>query len=134
MSKKLYFVEIFLKILYCPYKKFWENKKILLSLYRRLSLIKKFKYMKINTELIFRAICSFLDGEFANFTFYSIKPAAGEDAIQDGIKEIKKLGLIEDCTKNGYAKRFKIVNPLDCPDFIFDTRFDFKMRSYLLEK
>ena len=90
--------------------------------------------MKINTELIFRAICSFYDGEYADFTFYSIRNAVKENALQDGIKELKKLGLIEDKTTNGYAKHFKINNPLDCPNFIFDTRFDFKMKTYLLDR
>ena len=90
--------------------------------------------MKNNTELVFRAICSFYDGEYADFTFYSIRNAVREDALQDNIRVLKSVGLIEDCTKNGYAKRFKIKNPIVCPDFIFDEIFDFSMRTYLLEK
>lgn len=91
--------------------------------------------MKLNIELVFRAICSFVDGEnIADFTFYSIKDAVKEDALQDGIRELKKLGLIEDLTKIGYAKHFKINDPLPCQDFIFDTRFDFRMKMYLLDR
>ena len=90
--------------------------------------------MKNNTELVFRAICSFYDGEYADFTLYSIRNAVREDALQDNIKILKTVGAIEDYTKNGYARRFKIKNPVDCPDFLFDERFDFATRAYLLEK
>lgn len=91
--------------------------------------------MKLNIELIFRAICSFIEDDgYANFTFASISDACKEDALQDAIKDLKKSGHIEDYTKNGYAKRFKINNPLDCPNFIFDKRFDFKIRLYLLDR
>lgn len=90
--------------------------------------------MTTNLELIFRAICAFHDGEYANFSFYSMRNAVKEDALQDGIKALKQLGVIEDCTVNGCVRRFKIPNPVDCPDFIFDPRFDFRMRMYLLDR
>ena len=90
--------------------------------------------MQTNIELIFRAICSFYDGKYAHFTGYSIRNAVKEDALQDGIKALKTIGVIEDCTVNGCARRFKISNPIDCPDFIFDTRFDFRLKMYLLDR
>ena len=90
--------------------------------------------MTTNLELIFRAICAFYDGEYSNFSFYSMRNACKEDALQDGIKALKQLNVIEDCTVNGCVRRFKIPNPLDCPDFIFDSRFDFRMRMYLLDR
>ena len=91
--------------------------------------------MKLNIELIFRAICSFIEDDgYANFTFQSMVNVCKEDALKDALKELKNSGRIEDYTKNGYAKRFKINDPLDCPDFIFDKRFDFKMKMYLLDR
>lgn len=90
--------------------------------------------MQTNIELIFRAICSFYDGKYAHFTGYSIRNAVKEDALQDGIKALKTIGAIEDCTVNGCARRFKISNPIDCPDFIFDIRFDFRLKMYLLDR
>lgn len=90
--------------------------------------------MTTNLELIFRAICSFWDGEYADFTYYSIKNACSEDALKSAIKTLKKIGSIIDCTANGCARRYKIPGPIECPDFIFDKRFDFYTKTYLLEK
>lgn len=90
--------------------------------------------MNTNVELIFRAICSFHDGEYADFNLHSIRNACGEDALINAVKTLKTLGSIEDLTSPGCARRYKIPNPVDCPDFIFDTRFPFNMKTYLLEK
>lgn len=90
--------------------------------------------MTTNLELIFRAICSFWDGEHADFTYHSIQNVCSEDALKNAIKIFKKIGSIIDCTANGCARRYKIPGPIECPDFIFDPRFDFHTKTYLLEK
>lgn len=90
--------------------------------------------MTINTELIFRALCAFCDGEYANVTYYSLRNAASKETFQDNIKILKELGMIEDCSGNGGIRRFKIFNPIECPDFIFDERFNFQLRAYLLDR
>lgn len=90
--------------------------------------------MNTNTELIFRALCAFYDGEYANITYYSLRNAASKETFQDNIKILKKLGLIEDCSFEHGIRRFKIFNPVGCPDFIFDERFNFQLRAYLLDR
>ena len=90
--------------------------------------------MNVNVELIFRAMCSFHDGEYADFNLHSIRNACGEDALVNAVKTLKTLGSIEDVTSPGCARRYKIPNPVECPDFIFDSRFTFGMKTYLLEK
>ena len=90
--------------------------------------------MNLNIELVFRAICSFYNGEYADFNYHSIKNACGKDALINTVKTLKTLGVIEDLTYPGCARRYKISNPTECPDFIFDDRFPFNMKTYLLEK
>ena len=90
--------------------------------------------MNLNIELVFRAICSFYNGEYADFNYHSIKNACGEDALINTVNTLRTLGVIEDLTCPGCARRYKIPNPMECPDFIFDDRFPFNMKTYLLEK
>lgn len=42
-------------------------------------------------------------------------------------------GWIEDCTVNGYYKRFKILKPYPCPDFIMDSRLNNPQKNLLLK-
>lgn len=90
--------------------------------------------MNTNVELIFRAICSFHDGEYADFNLHSIRNACGEDALINAVKALKTVGSIEDLTSPGCARRYRISNPVECPDFIFNPKFNFGMKVYLLEK
>lgn len=86
------------------------------------------------SEIVFRAICSFYDGEYAHLTLRDITPACKEDFFKSSIKELISLGKIEDCSCSGYAKRFKISNPKDCVDFLFWDNLDYAEKYYLLEK
>lgn len=63
-----------------------------------------------------------------------MRDAVKEDALQDNIKLLKSVGAIEDCTINGCARRYKIKHPIECPDFIFNPSFDFRMKLYLLDR
>lgn len=86
------------------------------------------------SEIVFRAICSFYDGEYAHLTLRDIAPACKEDFFKNSIKELISLGKIEDCSCSGYAKRLKINNPKDCVDFLFWDNLDYAEKHYLLEK
>lgn len=90
--------------------------------------------MKIRTEMIFRAICSFWDGEYSHLMLRDVTNVCKEDAFKSAIKELLELGEIEDCSNPGYARRFKIKNILDCPNFLFFDNLDNPEKLYLLEK
>lgn len=48
-------------------------------------------------------------------------------------KTLINEGWIEDCTVNGYYKRFKILKPYPCPDFIMDNRLNNPQKNLLLK-
>lgn len=85
-------------------------------------------------ELFQRVFSSFINGEYADFTYTNLKAVAKQDTIKKNFKAMKELGIIDDCTTNGYATRIKVINPLDCPDFLFDDRFNVQTKDYILEK
>lgn len=85
-------------------------------------------------ELFQRVFSSFIDGEYANFIYENLKNVAKQDTIKKNFKEMKALGIIEDFTTNGYATKIKIANPLECPDFLFDARFNIQTKDYILSK
>lgn len=90
--------------------------------------------MKMTLELFQRVFSSFIDGEYADFTYTNLANVAKQDTIKKNFKAMKDLGMIEDHTTNGYATRIKVINPLDCPDFLFDPRFNIQTKDYLLDK
>lgn len=85
-------------------------------------------------ELFQRVFSSFIDGEYADFTYTNLANVAKQDTIKKNFKAMKDLGIIEDHTTNGYATRIKVVNPLDCPDFLFNPKFNVQTKDYILEK
>ena len=52
--------------------------------------------------------------------------------IPEILKKLIEDGWIEDHTVNGYFKRFKILKPYPCPDFILDTRITTTQKNFLL--
>lgn len=77
---------------------------------------------KINFKKIaIYAINAFYDGTYANFSKHDfMKCGIGENTIIKVLKELCEDGEIEKCTKNGFYPRYKISNPMKCPEFIFN--------------
>lgn len=48
-------------------------------------------------------------------------------------KCLEDEGYIQDCTVNGFYKRFKILKPYPCPDFIFSDMLSTQQKNYLLK-
>lgn len=48
-------------------------------------------------------------------------------------RQLEADGYIKDCTISGYYKRFKILNPYLCPDFILDNRLNTSQKNFLLK-
>ena len=52
--------------------------------------------------------------------------------IPEMFRQLEVEGYIRDCTVSGYYKRFKILNPYLCPDFILDERLNTPQKNFLL--
>lgn len=53
--------------------------------------------------------------------------------IPEIFRQLEADGYIKDCTVNGYYKRFKILNPYNCPNFILDNRLNTPQKNFLLK-
>lgn len=89
--------------------------------------------MNIRTELVYRAICSFYDDGYAYFTQELLNPAIKEYGFRYAKDLLIAEKAIEDCSINGYCRRFKIKDVVECPDFIFNNNFDNDLKLYLLQ-
>lgn len=53
--------------------------------------------------------------------------------IPEMFRQLEVEGYIRDCTVSGYYKRFEILNPYLCPDFILDERLNTPQKNFLLK-
>lgn len=53
--------------------------------------------------------------------------------IPEIFKQLEADGYIRDYTVSGYYKRFKILNPYLCPDFVLDNRLSTPLKNFLLK-
>lgn len=53
--------------------------------------------------------------------------------IPEIFKQLEADGYIRDYTVSGYYKRFRILNPYPCPDFILDNRLNTPQKNFLLK-
>lgn len=53
--------------------------------------------------------------------------------IPEIFRQLEAEGYIKDCTVSGYYKRFKILNPYPCPNFILDNRLSTPQKNFLLK-
>lgn len=89
--------------------------------------------MNQNQELVLRAICAFEKDGYAHFVLSNSHSVMKSDSLKKILKELERLKAIEDVTTNGYAKKIKILNHLDCPEFIFED-IELKIKKYLLTR
>ncbi len=48
-------------------------------------------------------------------------------------KQLEEDKYVENCTVNGYFKRFKILKPYPCPEFVLDNRLNTAQKNFLLK-
>ena len=80
------------------------------------------------------AINAFYDGEYANFSKQNfMRCGIGENTVVKTLKQLCEDGEIEKCTKNGFYPRYKIVHPILCPEFIFNTALTISDKLLILK-
>ena len=90
--------------------------------------------MTNSQEIILRAISSFCNEEnLADFTYTNLNDVCKYDSTKRILKELVNLDLVENRTKNGYANRIYVKNPLPCPSFIFNKDLRLIDKGYALE-
>lgn len=90
--------------------------------------------MDLKHELLFRAICAFEEGGEASFTAKDLSDFASANTITRYISALEEelQGGFRRLNKNGSYPRFKIENPLECPEFIFKKEFEIGYKCILL--
>lgn len=88
--------------------------------------------MDLKHELLFRAICAFEEGGEASFTAKDLVDVVSANTIGRYIPVIEEEGGFQRINKNGSYPRFKIENPLECPEFIFKKEFEIGYKCILL--
>lgn len=88
--------------------------------------------MDLKHELLFRAICAFEEGGEASFTAKDLADVVSANTISRYIPVIEEEGGFQRLNKNGSYPRFKIENPLECPEFIFKKEFEIGYKCILL--
>lgn len=61
------------------------------------------------------------------------KYGIAKNSIPKMFQQLCEEGWIEDCTVSGYYKRFKILKPYPCPDFIEMTELSNSQKNFLLK-
>ena len=61
------------------------------------------------------------------------KYGIAKNSIPKMFQQLCEEGWIEDCTVSGYYKRFKILKPYPCPDFIEMTELSNPQKNFLLK-
>lgn len=90
--------------------------------------------MDIKHELLFRAICAFEEGGEASFTAKDLSDFASANTITRYISVLEEelQGGFQRINQNGSYPKFKIENPLECPEFIFKKEFELGYKCILL--
>lgn len=88
--------------------------------------------MDLKHELLFRAICAFEEEGEASFTAKDLVDVVSANTIGRYIPVIEEEGGFQRINKNGSYPRFKIDNPLECPEFIFKKEFEIGYKCILL--
>jgi hypothetical protein len=88
-------------------------------------------------ELLLRAICAYeINGE-ANFNLKCLDFFGHENTVRRNIQKLEELEdnglpLILKTNLNGMYSRYKINKVLDCPEFIYESKFELTYKCILL--
>lgn len=85
-------------------------------------------------ELVFLALCAFIEEDgLSHCSLQNFKALhLGDKKMKKTINILKKDGRIIDHTVNGFYRRYEIINPEDCPDFIFNERLTVTNKLFIL--
>jgi hypothetical protein len=84
-------------------------------------------------DLVFMALCAFVDeNNIADFRFKDIK-LFKEKVLSRCLKELEGEGRILNITVNGFYPRYRINNPVECPEYIYDERLTIGDKFKLLK-
>ena len=89
---------------------------------------------KITWRVALAVINAYWDGNYSHISSGELRSKFGISLNNQPIiyKKLIEDGWVEDCTVNGYFKRFKIIKPYPCPNFILDNRLNNPQKNLLL--
>lgn len=90
--------------------------------------------MKRNLNVLLAVLNAYEQDKYSNFSSAELNQKFGFAKKNIGImlKELEELGKIENHTINGYYNRYKILEHVDCPDFILYENLSNSQKSFLL--
>lgn len=84
-------------------------------------------------DLLFLALCAFIEDGYAHCSISNLNTLKiGEKNIKELLHRLEIDGKISNQTVNGFYRRYKIMNPEDCPDFIFNTNLTLTNKLFIL--
>lgn len=90
--------------------------------------------MKRNLNVLLAVLNAYKEDDFAHFSSTELNQKFGfaQKNIGTMLKELEELKKIENHTTSGYYNRYKILEFVDCPDFILDKKLTNSQKSFLL--
>ena len=79
---------------------------------------------KSSKNVVLALINAYKSDEFSHCSVneFNLKYGISMRNLPDIFKQLEDEGYIENCTVNGYFKKFKILKPYPCPKFVLDSR------------
>lgn len=89
---------------------------------------------KSSKNVVLALINAYKSDEFSHCSIneFNLKYGISIRNLPDIFKQLEDERYIENCTINGYFKRFKILKPYPCPKFILDSRLNTQQKNFLL--
>ncbi len=89
---------------------------------------------KSSKNVVLALINAYKSDEFSHCSVseFNAKYGISLRNLPDIFKQLEDEGYIENCTVNGYFKRFKILKPYTCPKFVLDSRLNTQQKNFLL--
>lgn len=90
--------------------------------------------MKRNLNVLLAVLNAYKEDDFAHFSSTELNQKFGfaKKNIGAMLRELEQLNKIENYTINGYYNRYKIVETVDCPDFVLNKNLSNSQKSFLL--
>lgn len=89
---------------------------------------------KSSKNVVLALINAYKSDEFSHCSVneFNLKYGISMRNLPDIFKQLEDEGYIENCTVNGYFKKFKILKPYPCPKFVLDSRLNTQQKNFLL--
>ena len=101
-------------------------KRFIISRLDKLSITKIYNMnssaFDVREQLVLYKLNAFLEDDgYAHFSLDNLKfVGMGDGTLSDILKHLQEIGEITNCTVNGFYNRFKITNPVECPNYVCD--------------